>query len=562
MTDGRRAAWPAPLLLCAALWCGGVGAARAAEPIVDFVVVRADTLIGLSRTVLVSPTAWREVARLNRLPNPNRLRPGQRLRIPARLLRADAVSATLVSVSGDVRSGDAPAAAGAAIAEGQSLQTGADGSAVLALADGSRVQLPPSSLAQVAASRNLGARPAARAAVGAEPGGNPRGPSHWFAGTMRLLRGSVEIVASKVPRARPLEVVTPTAVVGVRGTRYRVGYDEAANGRTRIEVVEGAVRFETSDTKAAAEVAAGFGAAVDAGAAPSVARLLPAPDLAALPARFERPIVRFASPDATTPLRVQVASDAAFERIASDQQVAPGAEVRVAGLPDAAWQLRVRRIDARGVEGFDTTRGFVLKARPEPPAYQSPRSDAKQTVGSVEFAWALNVEAPRVRLQLAADDAFTRVLDDRDNVEASSLSADLAQPGVYHWRLASVRPDGDHGPFGDPQRFELRPAPEPPAVERTADGSALRFRWSGRAGDRYQVEFARDLAFQQVVERAELGTAEWSLATPASSGRYYFRYRSVEPDGFVSPYSETLQVEVARDWRWLGVLVPVLLMLF
>ena len=38
--------------------------------------------------------------------------------------------------------------------------------------------------------------------------------SHWFAGTLRLLRGSVEVFAAKV-----LEVVTPTAVVGVRGTQ-------------------------------------------------------------------------------------------------------------------------------------------------------------------------------------------------------------------------------------------------------------------------------------------------------------------------------------------------------
>ena len=48
---------------------------------------------------------------------------------------------------------------------------------------------------------------------------------------------------------------------------------------------------------------------------------------------------------------------------------------------------------------------------------------------------------------------------------------------------------------------------------------------------------------------------------PASGGRYYFRYRSVEPDGFVSPYSETLMVDVPRDWSGLGLLLPLLLLL-
>ena len=52
------------------------------------------------------------------------------------------------------------------------------------------------------------------------------------------------------------------------------------------------------------------------------------------------------------------------------------------------------------------------------------------------------------------------------------------------------------------------------------------------------------------------------MPVPASGGRYYFRYRSVEPDGFVSPYSETLMVDVPRDWSgaW-RVLLPMLLVL-
>ena len=46
-----------------------------------------DTLIGLGRRLFNSPTAWREVARLNRLSNPNRLAPGQVIEVPERLLR-------------------------------------------------------------------------------------------------------------------------------------------------------------------------------------------------------------------------------------------------------------------------------------------------------------------------------------------------------------------------------------------------------------------------------------------------------------------------------------------
>ena len=543
------------LLLWAALAASVMSsAAHAAEPMVEFIVAPTDTLIGLSNDVFVSPAAWREIARINKLPDPNRIQPGQVLRVPERLMRGDAVPAKLVSVVGEVRVGDAPASAGSVLAEGQSVQTGDGSSAVVELADGSRLRLPPSSLAQVEASRRYGARqakPAGReGATGATDG--------WFAGTMRVARGSVEVFATKVLRAKPLEVVTPTAVVGVRGTQYRVSVDEAAG--TRTEVVEGAVRVEARS--AGTDLKAGFGATTNAtGAAPQVAKLLAAPDLAALPERFDRPLVRFALPGEATALRVQVASDSAFDKIVSDQRVAAGSEVRIAGLMDAPWHLRVRRVDAQGLEGFDATKAFVLKARPQPPAHRAPRAGAKQTVGNVEFAWALNTEAPQVRLQVAEDAAFTRIVLDRDRLDPSALRTDITAAGTYHWRLASVRASGDMGPFGDAQPFELRPMPEPPTGARSADGNSLVFKWSGRQQDRQQVQLARDAGFTQITAQDELASSEWALPMPSRGGRYYFRYRSVEPDGFMSRYSETLMIDVPTDWGGLWLLAPLLLLL-
>ena len=537
------------LLLWAALAAAMMASmARAAEPMVEFVVAPTDTLIGLSKNVFVSPAAWREIARLNKLPDPNRIQPGQVLMVPTRLMRGDPQPVRLVSTVGEVRVGDTPAAAGSVLTEGQSVQTGADSSAVVELADGSRVKLPPSSLAQVDASRSYGAR---KAVAGNSTGG-------WFAGTMRVMRGSVEVFATKVVRAKPLEVITPTAVVGVRGTQYRVRVDETS--RTRTEVVDGVVRLNTPT--AGTELKAGFGATADAtGAAPRPIQLLAAPDLAALPDRFDRPIVRFKLPNEVTALRVQVASDSAFDKIVSDQRVVAGSEVRIAELMDAQWYLRARRIDEQGLEGFDAGKAFVLKARPEPPAYRTPRADSKQTIGSVEFAWAQNVDAPQVHLQVAEDAGFTHLVHDRNAVAASSLRTDIATAGSYHWRLASVRANGDAGPFGDAQSFELRPMPTAPTGGRSVDGSALVFNWSGRPQDRQQVQLARDTGFTQITAQDELASSEWTLPLPSRGGRYYFRYRSIEPDGFTSPYSETLMIDVPTDWGGLWLIAPLLLLL-
>lgn len=525
--------------------------AHAQELMVEFTVTRSDTMIGLSRQVLVSPQAWREVATLNRLRDPNRINPGQVLRIPQRLMRSSPTPAKLVSVVGDVRVDGAAGVLGSDLNEGQKLQTAEGASAVLAMADGSRLRVPPSSLAEVAASRTYGGR-------GATPGADPS-TGGWFAGALRVLKGSVEVFATKVLRAKPLEVITPTAVVGVRGTQFRVSFDEAANASTRSEVVEGVVRLDAGKQTPGVDLRAGFGAVNDAsGSAARVARLLDAPDLAAVPELFERPLVRFKSVAPAEVLRVQVAEDSNFDRIVSDQRVPAGTDVRIAGLEDARWHLRARRVDEQGIEGFDATRVFVLAARPEPPAYRAPRADAKQSIGTVEFAWASNVAAPQARLQVARDAAFTSIVLERDKLSDANVSAPFDTAGVYHWRLASLRPNGERGPYGDAQHFELRPLPEPPKGGPGADGKTLVFNWSGRPEDRQQVQLARDEAFTEIVAQEELKAPEWALPTPDRGGKYFFRYRSVEPDGFVSPYSSTLSIEVPRDWSPLWLLLPLL----
>ena len=119
--------WLPCLLMAAAL----SAEAQPGEPMIPFTVTERDTLIGLSETVLVSPEAWKEVAQLNRLRNANRIRPGQTLQIPERLMRSTPLPAKVVGAFGDVRGGGAPVQAGANLAQGDSVETGTNGSAVV-----------------------------------------------------------------------------------------------------------------------------------------------------------------------------------------------------------------------------------------------------------------------------------------------------------------------------------------------------------------------------------------------------------------------------------------------
>ncbi|MBX3605988.1 MAG: FecR domain-containing protein [Piscinibacter sp.] len=527
-------------------------AAAAAEPTLEIRVSPGDTLIGLSQRVFNGPRAWREIARLNRLPDPNRIYPGQVLRVPARLLRSSALPVRVTSTVGEVRAGGVAVATGTELAEGQALETAEKSSAVIELADGSRVRVPPTTLAEIVASRSAGPD-AATAQQTANDG--------WFTGVLRMVRGSVEVLARKMRRSAPLEVNTPTAVVGVRGTHYRVTLD-AETTATRSEVLDGRVRLDAADRRIGTDLEAGFGAAVAASAvAPQPTRLLPPPDLAQMPERFERPLVRFALPTEKATVRVQVAVDPEFDKVVDDQRVIAGSDVRIAGLPDARWYLRARRLDDQGIEGYDAVRPFVLKARPEPPAVNTPRPGAKQSLGPVDLEWSPNLEAATARLQVARDEAFQDLVLQRDDLGANRERIELPGAGTYWWRLASTRADGDRGPFGDPQRFELRPLPEPPKGGVAADGKSLSIAWGGRPGDTQHVELARDAAFKEIVLQADLDQPEWTLPLPSPGGTYYFRYRSIEPDGFVGPYSTPLVIEVPRAWwPFLLLLAPLLLL--
>ncbi len=546
-----------PMLLALALGVA-LGTAQAAppapaagEPMLAYTVTPHDTLIGLNRTLFARPGAWPEVARLNHLPDANRITPGQTLMIPTRLLHSRVVPARLSSAFGDVRIAGAPAATGAAINVGDAISTGAASTAVVLLADGSRIRLAPDSEGRLDEHRRFQIK-ATRAAV----------DDGLVAGTLRLVRGGVEVFASKVLRARPLEVSTPTAVIGVRGTTYRVRNDvipaTAATSAVDIsatEVLEGKVHAQVgASAEQSADVPAKFGAPLEAGKAPVVLPLPPAPDLANLPPLFDRLPLRLRIAG-NTPLRVQLADDAAFDHIVVDTHVAAGDELRVPGLADGRWHLRARRISPEGLEGLDGTRAFEVRAHPEAPFLIDPPANAKRPVGDVLLRWTETPDAAAYVVEVARDAAFTRLAWQASDVHGAQAvfrptgtAFEGATDGVYYWRVDSVLADGRHGPVGESQAFILRPTPRAPQGNLSPDGSAIELMWGGRPQDRVQVELARDEAFRQIVGRGDFAAPRGRLVRPAP-GTYHAHYRFVEPDGFTTAWSDSVTITVDFDWR-------------
>jgi hypothetical protein len=502
-------------------------------------VVRAgETLLGIATDMLKKPEYWRRLQRINRIADPYRLLPGTVLYIPIALMRTEPATAKVTAMSGEASADGKALKVGDTIAGRSRIATGEQGFVTVELIDGSRLVLQPGSRLQIEELARYR---------------NTQLPET----KLRLEAGRIESAITRSAAPRPkYRIDTPTAAIGVRGTSFRVGADAVAS---RTEVTDGKVGVQGSG--AAVEVAEGYGvvAAAD-GRLSAPAALLPGPDVAGLPVLHERPIVRFALPPlaGAQSYRFQVGTDVEMRDLLADT-VAAKPEAKFGHLPDGEYTLRVRGIDARGLEGRDADFRFKLKARPEPPFATAPINNLKLRAEAVALAWTTNPDAARYRIQVAADASFGPLFADIDGVEGNTvMPAQKLPPGDYVWRVRSIRADGDVGPWGDAQPFRMRAlpaAPEPPRI----DDKALSFAWPGEPGQTFLFQVARDAGFTDLVAERQLNEPTVGIERPAPA-TYYMRVRATDADGFVGPFTTPQIVEVPYPpppwWLPLLLLLP------
>ena len=561
-------------MLCGAavlLWAPAPGNAQAAlapEPVHLHTTARGDTLIGLGQRFLVDPSQWPELARANNLAQPNRLATGVVLAIPLRLMVVEPVPGVVVAVSGDVRllgkvgtvgsAAGTPLLAGQPVPEGSELRIGV-GSATVRLVDGTVLRLRSGSRVLIDESSRVPRVGGVRSGV-------------------VLQQGQIEVQAQPAAAGQPgFRVNTPQGVLGVRGTEFRASAD-ASSATSRSEVLKGAVvasgtraqpapsaqTAQTAQPPPSAQaaqpgqlVATGFGVVVDStgSVSPPIA-LLPAPNVAQLPALQELTLVRFTLPalPGATAYRGQVARDTRFDQLLADLQ-SDSTELRIADLPDGDYVLRVRGVDANGLQGFNADHPFRLKARPEPPLLQTPAPCALIGGDRVVLTWTANPEARSYRLQLSRSSDFSVPLLDLKGQTAGTLPLGDLAPGVYYGRLASERSSTDQGPFGAAFQFELRALPPPPPLPKApgaaqvgVDDDNLRLAWEGAPGQIFEVQMDRELAFATVLVQRTVTTPSLALGLPGT-GRFYVRVRARDADGFVGPYGSEQQIDIPNCLR-------------
>lgn len=502
----------------------------------EYSVIRGDTLIGLAKRYFIDPEKWPDLQQLNAVKNPRKLQPNSILKIPIEWLREVPATASIAVLQGKVSvkraNEEKSLAVGDSLMPGDIVQTAKDGSLVMQFIDGSKALLLKESELKL---DRLASYP----------------KTGMVATELLLQRGRVESkVQTLKGAAARYEIRTPMAQLGVRGTDFRVGVDDASNSSSS-EVLEGGVKATASDTTI--EVQKGFGTRIALGEAPSPpVELLPPPDLSAIPALIDRTPIRFRwapSPSATG-YRVQIEREKQSDTILDDS-LFKNTEASFPDLPDGRYAMRVRAIDANGLEGFNASRDVVIKARPEPPFLQSPEDKITVRGDRPQFKWAKVSEAANYHFQLARDEKLADKLVDESRIQANELGlAKALPPGEYFWRVASLRASGDQGPFGDVQHFTLKAIPvvDGGAAPPELNDKTLTLQWKGGSpGQSYNLQLARNREFSPLLKEEHLAQPKIELHRPAG-GTIFMRVKAIDSDGYEGPYGSPQEIQVAPNY--------------
>lgn len=420
-------------------------APRPAAPAADdflYVVKPGDTLVGIAARGFRRPGDYLIAQRYNRLRNDRRMAVGSTLRLPRAILRTEAISARVIAFRGAatirVAGGEpAPVKVGMTIPEGAILATGANAFLSIEIADGSLVTLPSRSRMAVGALHRV-------ALTGAQ---NKR---------FDLQAGRSEAAVEPVDRnGGQFEIRTPVSVAAVRGTEFRMTYDEAS-ASAGTSVVGGRVAVAAGANEVS--VPAGEGVVAYAGGAGVPVALLAAPTLADPDLLQDAEVVTLA----ITPVvgakayRAQVATDAGFVDIIAEGEAA-GPVVTIADVPNGSLFARVSALSPAGLEGL--AKSYSVERRQNNITAETGAPDDCPATRCMRFRWRAGGEGNRrFRFQIASAKDGVPIVDLPELTGTQVVLTDLPG-GSYYWRVESSLIDQGKRQSKWMEHQELRVAP-------------------------------------------------------------------------------------------------------
>lgn len=511
-------------------------------------VRKGDNLWNLTVDYLIEISYVDRVQKLNKITDPKHILPGTMIRIPSEWIKRYPMLTRVQSLQGTAQiiseetSNPLQLKVGMVLIIGDTISTDANSTLTLGFLDGSQIMLQENSRLTIENMMLL----------------EYTGMSDV---NLKLEKGRLETkVVPNKGAARRFIIKTPVTVTSVRGTDYRISSEQKKN-ESKTEVIEGKVVVKGISKSQL--LTSGFGTITvkEQNPLPPV-RLLPAPDLSQLPKSFTQVPLQFSLLQANDVqgYRVQIAKTELFKDLLFDKVFHSGF-VRGPDLLDGDYHIRVRALDLHKLEGHNGQRRMTVNSRPEAPFLIAPKPGAGILLEEkAEFSWSSQEGTNQYHFQISNTPEFNNILIDRPELVDSEISIENKLGlGKYYWRIAGVDSQGD-GPFTDGQMFRwIAPAPELEAPEITDESLMIRSR-SGLPGQTYHFQMADDESFRELIVDKFTDKPGYEIARP-NGGQYFIRVQTIDPDGFVGPFSAPQSINVPYSLYWYLTLFALLALL-
>jgi hypothetical protein len=247
--------------------------------------------------------------------------------------------------------------------------------------------------------------------------------------------------------------------------------------------------------------------------------------------------------------RVMVARDDAGKDVVKEKVIKPGEKAEIAGVDDGEYFLISQSIDAERLEGLPSDPvAFRLRINPLPPVIQSPGDSASLRAKKMDFKWLSVNDAVSYHMQIAEDREFIRIVVDRSDIAAPEFTPQSLDYKTYFFRVSSIARDGYEGIFSPTQSFTLVPPPPTPVIEKPEmDTKEIRLRWRSLGeGVTYRFQMSTDNEFKNVLIDREIEMPEMTLPRPKEAGKYYFRAKGIDREGYEGDFSSPQSYQIQK----------------
>ena len=513
-------------------------AAAAGEQVVEITVAKQATLIGLCTQYLENPAIWRQIARRNKLADPDLIFPGQRIKVPISMLKGMTLEGTVTLLKGTALRKSAgeeewkPLMLHEALKVGTAIKTAKDSSVEITFEDGTSFLIRENSELAVVTAK--------------------KGALHLLR-SLYLKSGKViSRIKSATGRDSRFEIETPSALAAARGTEYRVAVDNENN--PRVEALENSIDLSAADTTLMLHE--GHGSIIRMNEAPTEpTRLLAPPEPQNIAALYgdRISVISFSGVQDAVRYNVFLTQDPAGRQVVRTADITPDEQFRFEGLDDGSYYLFASSTGRDGLEGaLSGPQEIKVRRKPFPPTLVAPAEHAALPEMPLKIQWHHVLGAAAYQIQIAKNPDFSGPLVESGDLRKTVYTAQDLSAGSYYLRARSLAEDGYAGDWSEVREFSVVPLAPPSLRKPDADDNALYIEWEplkDAAG--YHLQIARDEAFSDIILDRRLAETKLVLENPPDPGKYYMRVAAVSSGQEASRFSRSGSFEIEKQKHYL-----------